>query len=211
MLCKVSNPSFKTYVCKNASKLDKRLLCPKCVDHVEDKKKVFSPSNILFCPFNSHVPSFPRIEEIADVIEQILPGVDLNNLYVPSRPPSVNSVSAIPMVYNTTARPPSPIDLTEKPFAVLSSTGEIVNLSGKRIVTEVKENNVFMTQILKIGDQEVLTMYDPGASIHLIESRFAASIRMQKMSNSPSSITVVGGGVCKYTARDLQIFHGSGN
>ena len=50
-------------------------------------------------------------------------------------------------------------------------------------------------QILKIGSSEVLTFFDRGANVNLIDGKLAISENLKRMSEKPSTLKVVGGGL----------------
>ena len=48
-------------------------------------------------------------------------------------------------------------------------------------------------QTIKIGSSEALVFFDWGANIHIIDGSLAEKESLQKVSSSPTSLTVVGG------------------
>jgi len=48
-------------------------------------------------------------------------------------------------------------------------------------------------QTIKIGDTEALVFFDRGANIHIRDGSLAEKEGLQKVSSSPTSLTVVGG------------------
>ncbi len=52
-------------------------------------------------------------------------------------------------------------------------------------------------QILQIGESQILAFFDSGANSHLISGEVALRENLEKYSDTPTRITVVGGGtVC---------------
>ena len=63
-----------------------------------------------------------------------------------------------------------------------------------KIVTPSKEQPFFVMQQLRIGGEDVLTFYDSGANVHLVEDSLAERVGFTVLDNKCVSISVVGGG-----------------
>ena len=63
-----------------------------------------------------------------------------------------------------------------------------------KIVTPSKEQPFFVMQQIRIGGEEVLTFYDSGANVHLVEGSLAERVGFTVLDNKCVSIGVVGGG-----------------
>ena len=63
-----------------------------------------------------------------------------------------------------------------------------------KIVTPSKEQPFFVMQQLQIGGEDVLTFYDSGANVHLVEGSLAERVGFTVVDNKCVSIGVVGGG-----------------
>ena len=61
------------------------------------------------------------------------------------------------------------------------------------IIPEVLEQSCYLMQTVKIGGSEVLVFFDRGANVHIIDGSLAEKEGLQKVSNSPNALTVVGG------------------
>ena len=70
-------------------------------------------------------------------------------------------------------------------------TGERVE--NARVVPELKEDNVFIMQFLRLGQSVVLTFYDRGANKHLVDGALAEREKLTAVSTSPSRIKIAGG------------------
>ena len=63
-----------------------------------------------------------------------------------------------------------------------------------QIVAPSKEQPFFVMQQLMIGSESVLTFYDSGANIHLVEGALAEKVGFTVLDDKCVSIGVVGGG-----------------
>ena len=52
---------------------------------------------------------------------------------------------------------------------------------------------MYLMQILKIGNSEVLAFFDSGANVNLIDGDLATCENLQCISDKPTSLSVVGG------------------
>ena len=62
-----------------------------------------------------------------------------------------------------------------------------------KIIPEVPEHAMYLMQILKIGNSEVLAFFDSGANVNLIDGDLATWENLQCISEKPTSLPVVGG------------------
>ena len=74
-----------------------------------------------------------------------------------------------------------------------SETGRINSVSPEKIIHKVSEHSCYLMQTIKIGSSEALVFFDRGANIHIIDGSLAEKEGLQKVSSSPTSLTVVGG------------------
>ena len=74
-----------------------------------------------------------------------------------------------------------------------SETGKSIEIDPAYIVSEVLEHFCYFMQTIKIGSVEALVFFDRGANIHFIDGSLAEKEGLQKVSSSPTSLTVVGG------------------
>ena len=70
------------------------------------------------------------------------------------------------------------------------------------IVPELPEHSFYLMQLLRIGENNQLILFDLGESVHLVQVKMAAASRFELISFRPTSLTIVGGG-------NLQTEHGS--
>ena len=74
-----------------------------------------------------------------------------------------------------------------------SETGEKVADAEEDVIPEVSEHSCYLMQTIKIGNSEALVFYDRGANIHIIDGSLAIEEELQQVSDTPTSLTVVGG------------------
>ena len=202
--CKVSDPNNLTFFCSNAAKVPKQLLCQMCEDFIKKNNKPFSPTNVLMCHAKSHVVALPSLKSITPVLLDFIPGIDVSKLYYPEQ--NTTRQKTTHTQHNTTPNttvqshniaptntPVSSMSLS-KAVVIDSTTGELSSAVGKKISYESNDDPIFIMQVLKIGTESVLTMFDTGAGTHLIEGGLAESQGLEKISSSPTSLSVVGGG-----------------
>ena len=198
--CKVSDPTNSTFFCSNVDIVQKKLLCIQCSDYIKKNQKPFSPTNIFMCRSKLHANDFPTLKSIRSQVLDFLPGLDIEKVfcYTPTTqtPVSQTPVSKTPIQTHNIITNPTTVASTSTRDSVIvnSSTGLIGPAQGKKLVNESKDEPIFVMQNLKIGSEKVLTMFDTGAGIHLIEGGLAESQGLEKISAMPTSLSVVGGG-----------------
>ena len=74
-----------------------------------------------------------------------------------------------------------------------SETSMSIEIDPAYIVPEVLEHSCYLMQTIKIGSIEALVFFDRGANINIIDGSLAEKEGLQKVSSSPTSLTVVGG------------------
>ena len=72
-------------------------------------------------------------------------------------------------------------------------TGRISSVNPEKIIPEVAEHSCYLMQTIKIGNSEALIFFDRGANIHIIDGELAEREGLQKVSSTPTNLTVVGG------------------
>ena len=89
-------------------------------------------------------------------------------------------------------------DFRDKPApSIDSETGEVIKIPPEAIIPEVLEHSCYLMQTIKIGDSEVLVFFDHGANIHIIDGSLAEKEGLQRVSDNPTCLTVVGGNKVK--------------
>ena len=68
-----------------------------------------------------------------------------------------------------------------------------MEIQQESIIPEVLEQSCYLMQTIKLGESEVLVFFDRGANVHIIDGLLAKREGLQKISNSPNALTVVGG------------------
>ena len=85
-------------------------------------------------------------------------------------------------------------DFKDKPApSINSETGKTVEVPSKLIIPEVSEHSCYLMQMIKIGGSDVLVFFNRGANMHIIDGSLAEKEGLQQVSNSSTSLTVVGG------------------
>ena len=74
-----------------------------------------------------------------------------------------------------------------------SELGIEVDTSTVVFVPEVPEQSVYLMQWLKIGGNNLLTLFDRGANVHLVQRKMAVASGFELISLSSTLLTVVGG------------------
>ena len=180
--------SFK---CSKTNEVDKKLICTKCEEFIKQNNKDFSPCNIIMCTYKSHIPSHPTSKEIRLILEKLYPSILLDKVRFPVHQ-AVNSVKSD----NQRTRAGNQVETLSRktPLLVDTCSGEIKNITSEKVVNEVREKSSFILQLLKIGQHEVLTMFDTGADMHLMDGAIAESESLEKLSDRSTTLTVIGGG-----------------
>ena len=179
--CKVSNQNDQLS-CKNFASLNKVLICTLCEEFIKSNNKSYSPCNVLMCTIKSHVSAFPPSEVLLPALAKLLPNFDKSKLRLP-QVKFVNNVTTLNASRQSSSqRAGIPAhrnnsNLNRGPVAVDSHSGKIKRIDKESIIPEVKENSVFIMQMLKIGSRETLVLFDTGASMHLMEGELAETFR----------------------------------
>ena len=85
-------------------------------------------------------------------------------------------------------------DFKNKPAPLINSeTGKVIDVPSKMIIPEVSEHSCYLMQTIRIGESDVLVFFDRGANVHIIDGLLAEKEGLQQVSNTPTSLTVVGG------------------
>ena len=174
--------------CSRISEIPIALLCQGCsVANTQGKP----PLSVFFCGIEAH--NKPSEKLIGEALEKWIPGFKVAGLGAPivvglstvhvtppgKRPQSKTTppTSRIPMnTYNTRD----------------GSTHQIS--PNVPIIMPSKEESFFIMQHLRIGAEDVLTFYDSGANVHLVEGSLAERVGFTVLDDKCVSIGVVGGG-----------------
>ena len=77
--------------------------------------------------------------------------------------------------------------------SINSETGKVMEVLQESVIPEVLEQSCYLMQTIKIGGSEVLVFFDRGVNVHIIDGLLAEKEGLQKVSNTPNALTVVGG------------------
>ena len=85
-------------------------------------------------------------------------------------------------------------DFKDKPApSINTETGKIMEVRPESIIPEVSEQSCYLMQTIRIGGSDVLVFFYRGANVHIIDGLLAEKEGLQKVSNTPNSLTLVGG------------------
>ena len=182
--------------CVFESSVPEVLICQGCAEI--SKEKGWAPFNIMYCRKVRHGPTRAPYEEIRKAFEKYM-GKFPENLnddcikysvnftqQVFSLAPCSNSIEC------TTCEKPS--NLSIKTPTINTQTGIKIPTRLDQIVPEVDEQSAYLMQILRIGDEDVLTFFDSGANTNLVNGDLAIDQNFQIITKKPTKLTVVGGG-----------------
>ena len=189
-----------TRPCSHISSVPEILICQLCSATTQYKKVKLTPLNILMCRKKPHAESRAPPEMIHQQFSKYF-GCTSNNQIPQDIHIQLISVNFMHQAYSLT-----PVDqlsqqklelIKTPPPVIHSQTGEIITGSDIKIIPEITEHAMYLMQILKIGKSEVLTFFDSGANVNLIEGDLAIRENLQCISDKPSSLSVVGGNQIK--------------
>ena len=175
--------------CSRLKDLPIALVCQGCVVNNPPGKP---PLSVFLCGIEKHKK--PEVEVIGEALEKWIPNFKVSGLSSPIVVGLSNAFAA-----RSSGKPPP--SKTKPPTLRIPMTtydtrdGSIRNIEpSDPIVMPSKEQPFFVMQRLNIGGVEVLTFYDSGANIHLVEGSIAEEIGFTVLDDKCVSIGVVGGG-----------------
>ena len=179
--------------CSRESRVPESLKCHGCAPWASSKN--LAPFSILFCRNKEHAGLRADFKDIKRDLEKYMGklGTAVADASIKFSVNYMNQVHA--------AGPPSANglgwkveDFKNKPAPTINSeTGEKVEDAENDVIPEVSEHSCYLMQTIKIGNSEALVFYDRGANIHIIDGSLAAEEDLQQVSDTPTSLTVVGG------------------
>ena len=183
---------------KCKAKVPDDLLCTECKDWADQNNK--SPLNILLCSNQNHTK--PDNKDLMDSLKKYLKGFNPSKVSGPIKLAAHLYLAAhtkccsektdnCSCKTSTRTRKPDAAQVT--PF-IDTSTGESVEISEDMVIPESKQEAFYVMQLLNMRGQDVLTFYDRGANMHLIEGQLAEDINLKVATDKPITIGVVGGG-----------------
>ena len=177
---------FKARQCTEEEPVPQALLCTACTPWAAAKG--WAAFSILMCRKLEHGKDRPKPAEIKRSLERYLGRITIpdNKLrYTANFNHQAFSVSETPI----------PASICTPTFD--TELGIEVDTATIVVVPEVPEHSFYLMQLLRIGENNQLTLFDRGAGAHLVQGKMAVASRFELISSHPTSLTVVGGGTLK--------------
>ena len=164
------------------------LLCQECLVASTQGKP---PLCIFLCGLEDHKK--PSQKVIGEALEKWIPGFKVAGLRAPIVV-GLSTVQGTPLgkrPQSKTAPPTTKVPTTA--FDTRDGSSRTVSQRDP-IILPSKEESFFIMQQLRIGGENVLTFFDSGANVHLVEGSLAERVRFKVLDDKCISIGVVGGG-----------------
>ena len=185
--------------CKFSKEVNELITCQGCVTYAASQG--WAPFSILMCRKPQHAKVRANYSDIKKTLDKYLGKISTNvnelNLKV-----SANLVWQVHAAAPVTRRGldgSSEIQgfVGNSVPCINTSSGERVFPEKELIKSESTQHAHYLMQILQIGESQILAFFDSGANSHLISGEVAVRENLEKYSDTPTKITVVGGGtVC---------------
>ena len=180
--------------CNFSESVPDALVCQGCIDN--DQEKGFAPFNILLCKKERHHELRAEFSDVYKIMEKYLEkihsSITKQNLKV--------SANFMFQVHNVSPCHTEAESMLGKDTPSIDTrTGQEVSPEVSNIIPESKEHSIYILQILRVGSTDVLTFFDSGAKMNLIDGQVAVKENLQLISPKPTSLTVVGGGTVQTT------------
>jgi hypothetical protein len=149
------------------------------------------PLSVFFCMLDKH--SKPSVEVVGESLEKWIPNFKVSGLSSPL-------VVGLSTVLATPRGKPPPSKTSPPTLRIPMQTYDTRDGSIRQIQPQdpihmpSKEEPFFIMQQLRIGGEDVLTFYDSGANVHLVEGSLAERVGFTVLDDKCVSIGVVGGG-----------------
>jgi hypothetical protein len=174
--------------CARLAEIPTILVCQDCAINNQGAKP---PLNVLMCSLASH--DKPSEVDIRDALEKWIPGFRASQLQGPIAV-SLSTKHALAVGKPPMSRSSQP-SKKDQTVAYNTRTGGMRTITQKdTVILPSKEEAFFVMQQLSIGGEDVLTFYDSGANIHLVEGELAERVGFTVLNDRCVSIGVVGGG-----------------
>ena len=164
------------------------LLCQDCLVASTQGKP---PLCIFLCGLEDHKK--PSQKVIGEALEKWIPGFKVAGLRAPIVV-GLSTVQGTPLgkrPQSKTAPPTTKVPTTA--FDTRDGSSRTVSQRDP-IILPSKEESFFIMQQLRIGGENVLTFFDSGANVHLVEGSLAERVRFKVLDDKCISIGMVGGG-----------------
>lgn len=183
------NGNCKRGECSRLSEIPVTLVCQDCAVADRGGKP---PLNVLMCGVSNHAK--PSEKLIGEALEKWIPGFKVAGLSSPIVV-SLSTVMAIPRNETPPKSKTSPPTHFRTPTIVYDTRDGSIRPTSQvdTIVTPSKEDSCFIMQQLRIGGEEVLTFFDSGANVNLVEGSLAERVGFTVLDDRCVSIGVAGG------------------
>ena len=174
--------------CSRLAEIPVALICQDCA--VADRQGK-PPLNVLLCGLEDH--NKPTEKLVGEALEKWIPGFKVSGLGAPIVV-GLSTVHASPpgkRPKSKTTTPTSRIPMTT--YDTRDGSSRQISQNDP-IIMPSKEESFFIMQQLRIGGEDVLTFFDSGANVHLVEGSLAEKVGFTVLDDRCVSIGVVGGG-----------------
>ena len=176
----------KRLECSRIKEVPVALICQGCA--VADGRP---PLSVFFCGLEKH--SKPSPELVGEALEKWVPNFSVSGLTSPIVI-GLSTVMASPRGRAPASKTSPPTTRVPKQTYDTRDGSTRMIQPHDQIVVPSKEQPFFVMQQLRIGGEDVLTFYDSGANIHLVEGSLAERVGFTVLDDKCVSIGVVGGG-----------------
>ena len=172
--------------CPYQASVPEILVCQPCALNSQSKNPQRSPLNILMCRKNGHAASRAPTEQIHEQFSRYFGSTDTNNIHQKIQ----FTVNFMHQAYSLTPikqlNQQKPEIIITPPPVIHSQTGELITNPNVKIIPEVPENAMYLMQILKIRNSEVLRFFD-----NLIDGDLGTRENLKCISEKSTSLPVV--------------------
>ena len=185
--------------CKFYKSINELITCQGCVEYASSNG--WAPFSILMCRKRKHAQVRAKYSDIKKTLDKYL-GKMSNEINESNLRVSANFArqvySAAPTnCFNSGEGSDKDKSLSNDTPCIDTQSGTRVYPTLELIEPEINQHAHYLMQILQIGNSQLLTFFDTGANSHLISGAIAEEENLEKYSEKPTRITVVGGGsVC---------------
>ena len=187
--CTRQDKTSQKFSCSNIQRV-KPLVCKSCTSYLKDKDLRHSPPNVLFCPRNEHAK--PTSSELANMLKDYFPSLDVSKVSPilvacvgANEIPAVNAIASSSKTRH--------VDSEEDDVIIDSFTGEKAPAVPSALLSEQDIPPIYIMQWFMIGDSKCLCFFDTGANIHMIDGKMAEKEELKVVSQTPTTLKVVGG------------------
>ena len=190
--CLKPKDQCSTKKCSFESKIPETLKCQGCAPWAQANR--LAPLSILFCRRREHANLRASFPDMKNDLEKYLGKLGTTVVDSSIKFAANYTFQVFSMDPGANALGWSQREFIDKPAPTIDSeTGRNLQVPSDLIIPEVSEHSCYLMQTVKIGSTEALVFFDRGANIHIIDGSLAEKEGLQRVSNTPTSLTVVGG------------------